>query len=68
MTKNLLIRYPEIKTFDEILSYGFRYKFYLSKMNLNDEIIDRKGIYNYYQIIVPPPNWIKKCLEKKIID
>ena len=68
MTKKLLIRYPEIKTFDEILSYGFRYKFHLLKMNLNDEIIDRKGIYNYYQIMIPPPNWIKKCLEKKIID
>ena len=68
MTKKLLIRYSEIKTFDEILSFGFRYKFHLSKMNLNDEIIDRKGIYNYYEIMIPPPNWIKKCLEKKIID
>ena len=68
MTKKLLIRYSEIKTFDEILSFGFRYKFHLSKHNLNDEIIDRKGIYNYYEIMIPPPNWIKKCLEKKLID
>ena len=64
LTKKLLIKYPEINTLEDILSYGFRYKYHISKTFQDDEIINRDEIYNYYNLIKPPSLWIKKCIHE----
>ena len=65
--KKILIKYPEIKTLDEVLTYGWRYKFHRQKMALENETIERCDINEYYGLDDPTEEWIHKCMEDKII-
>ena len=66
--KKILIKYPEVKTIDEIHTFGLRYKCHRTKLLLDDKIIDRDGIYKYYELDDPPNDWIQKCVtERKIM-
>jgi hypothetical protein len=66
--KKILIKYPEIKTLDEVLTFGWRYKFHRQKMALENETIERCDINEYYELDDPPEEWIHKCMEIKIIS
>jgi hypothetical protein len=69
ITKKLLLRYPEITKIDEIQYYFLRYFHYYrnSEDTISDIYLDPCGIYNYYDLPLPPLEWVKSCSKNKII-
>ena len=67
LARKLLIQYPEINSFQELLSYSFRYKFYLFKLNLNNTMIHKYDIFKYYNLKEPSLDWLNKCHRDKTI-
>ena len=66
--KKILIKFPETNTVDEIHTYGLRYKYYLKKNNDDDnDVIDTRGIYEYYDLAEPDPEWVNRCRDKKTL-
>ena len=51
---------------DQYSKSNTRYPLY-EKSELLDKIIDREGVYKYYNIINPSQEWIDKCIQNKII-
>ena len=68
ISKKLLIQNPEIKKITEIQYYFLRYFHYYKTKNLiEDKYIDPNGIYSYYNLELPPKEWIKYCIQNKKI-
>ena len=65
--KKILIKYPEIETLDEVLTYGWRYKFHRQKRALENDVIASQDINEYYELDNSPVEWIHICMEDKMI-
>ena len=69
--KRILIKFPETKTVDELHSYGLRYKYYLKKNNDDDALLGAlrnvHGIYKYYDLTEPDPEWLIRCRDQKYL-
>ena len=69
ITKNLLIKNPQITKINEIHYYFLRYYHWMKLNNNWDELRDIASdhLYEYYHIQKPPSGWIKNCIKNKII-
>jgi len=66
--KKILIQNPKIKKIQEILFYFYKFYHYFKRENeVTNSIINKKEMYRYYELELPPGDWHNKCLEKKII-
>ena len=69
IAKKLLIQNPEIKSIPEIQCYFFR--FFHHHLNENPEqngwMLNSHKIYEYYDLELPPKDWITYCNDKKKI-
>lgn len=65
--KKIIIKNPHIKNIEELLAFSTRYKYYLKKNDLRHDIVPVLGIYKYYDLDSPDEDWVKRCVEDKII-
>ena len=69
IAKKILIQNPEIKSIPEIQYYFFRY--FHHHLNENPEqhswMLNSHKIYEYYDLKLPPKDWIAYCNDKKKI-
>ena len=65
--KRIFIKYPDIETFDEILSFAWIYKSHLQKLVLENDFIGMEDINEYYGLDDCPVEWVNKCIEDRII-
>ena len=66
--KKILIQNPKITKIQEILFYFYKFYNYFKRENeLTNSLINKKEMYRYYELELPPEDWHNKCLEKKII-
>jgi len=61
IAKKIMISKSEIKTVQEIQHYFFRYYHHNDKMYN----VDPNGLYHYYDLEIPPGEWVNKCLKKR---
>ena len=61
--KKLIMKHPEIETISEILYYFYRFYHCNDKVTL----VEKHIMYNYYELDIPPDDWLSKCLKDTII-
>ncbi len=63
IAKKLILNNPSIKKIQDILHYFFRYYY----INGKDKIVRYQDMYDYYNLKLPPENWIDNCVKENII-
>ena len=63
IAKKLLIKYPEIEKIQDILHYFFRY-FHINDKN---KIVKYQDMYEYYNLILPPDDWLENCVKNNVL-
>ena len=63
IAKKLLIKYPEIEKIQDILYHFFRY----FHINDKEKIVRYLDMYEYYNLNLPPEDWIKTCIKNNIL-
>ena len=64
IAKKLLIQKPEIQTIQGLQHYFLRYYHHNNKENI---VYDPADIYKYYQLDIPPEEWVDKCKQENCI-
>jgi len=61
IAKKLCIKYPEIKTIQQIQHYFYRFYHH----NKKEKTVMNNYIYDFYHLKYPPGEWITTCITKK---
>ena len=64
--KKLLIKYEDIHNIDDIYRYIFIYIAYC-KNDIKDYNNNRKKLYEYYDLPLPPQGWVDYCCNKHVL-
>ena len=68
IAKKLIIQEPNINTIQDIQYYFFRYfNYYKNKNEVCETMLLPTEIYKYYDLELPPTEWVTYCNEKKKI-
>lgn len=67
VAKKLLLRFNDIHSVEDIYRYYFIYIADAKKNGIKNYYKDRSILYNYYDLEMPPQEWINYCIEKKVI-
>ena len=68
VTKKLLIKFKDdIHSLDDIYRYLFIYIDHSKKNDTYDYYNNKSLLYNYYELELPPANWVKFCVEKRCL-
>ena len=66
ISKKLLVKY-DVNEFDEFIFYLYKCS-EEQKLKYGEEVVKRneKYVYEYYDLELPPEEWIDECVKKKI--
>ena len=68
IVRKLIVKDKNIQDISDILNRILRfYNDFKQKNKINNKIIDHNDLYNYYELEIPPKDWIKKCMKYKLL-
>ena len=67
VAKKLIIKFDDIKNLEDIYRYLFIYIADAKKRGITNYYKDRGILYSYYDLDVPPTEWVDFCVEKRVL-
>lgn len=67
VAKKLIIKFDDIKNLEDIYRYLFIYIADAKKRGITNYYKDRGILYSYYDLDVPPAEWVDFCVEKHVL-
>ena len=68
IVRKLIVKDTTIQELSDILNRILRfYNDYKQQNKINNRIIDHNDLYNYYDLDIPPEEWIQKCMKYKLL-
>ena len=67
VVKKLLLKFDDINGLEDIYRYMFMYMADAKHSGINDYYTEREILYGYYDLEVPPQEWLEICVNKRIL-
>ena len=67
VVKKLLLKFDNIKGLEDIYSYMFMFMADAKHNGINNYFTEREILYGYYDLEVPPQEWLETCVDKRIL-
>ena len=67
VVKKLLLKFDNIKGLEDIYNYMFMFMADAKHNGIDNCYTEREILYTYYDLEIPPQEWLETCVNKRIL-